>query len=495
MTVLLSALATFSLGGVMSYTLADGLYESRLETALEDTSTAVNTVNRTLAGAAVSDETTLQTLLNSLVPTLEEAGSRKVALLRSPGQPQLQLLQSPVSADLDFELIPDDLREAVRDGGNQLSYKPIELVEDDSAIPGLIVGAPVDVPLAGQFELYLVFDLQASQLTLNYVQQVVTIGGVILLVIIAFVSFFVTRRVVKPVLKAAEVSEEFAKGDLDRRMSEKGEDAVSTLARSLNRMARNLQQQIDQLDQLSKMQQRFVSDVSHELRTPMTTIKLAGEVIFARREDLDPSLKRSAELLHDQISRFEQLLADLLEISRYDAKSVTPDIEKADLNGVVGRAIASIEPLAQSKQVDIQIDLPNGPVEVEIDPKRIERLLRNLLANAAEHGQGKPIKIAAASDGHASAVTVSDGGDGMDQEQLEHVFDRFWRADPARQRSVGGTGLGLAISMEDARLHNGWLEVWSEKGVGTTFRLTLPVKSGYRLTDSPLPLEPTEELA
>lgn len=495
MTVLLSAFATFTLGGFMSYTLADGLYESRLETALEDTSSAVNTVNRTLSGAAVSDETTLQTLLNSLVPTLEEAGSRKVALLRSPGQPQLQLLQSPVSADLDFQLIPDELRDAVRDGGNQLSYQAVELSSDQSTSPGLIVGAPVDVPLAGQFELYLVFDFFESQLTLDYVQQVLTIGGLILLVIIGVVSYFVTRRLVKPVLKAVEVSEEFAKGDLDRRVSEKGEDAVSTLARSLNRMARSLQQQIDQLDQLSKMQQRFVSDVSHELRTPMTTIKLAGEVIFAKRDDLDPSLRRSAELLHDQISRFEQLLADLLEISRYDAKAVTPDIETADLNGIVGRAIASIEPLAMSKETEIQIDIPSGSVDVELDPKRIERLLRNLLANAVEHGLGKPVRISVATDGHASAITVSDQGDGMDQEQMDRVFDRFWRADPARQRSVGGTGLGLAIAMEDALLHNGWLEVASEKNKGTTFRLTLPVKTGYRLTDSPLPMQPTEELA
>ncbi len=495
MTVLLSAIATFTLGGFMSYTLADGLFESRLETALEDTSGAVNTVNRTLSGAAVSDETTLQTLLNSLVPTLEEAGSRKVALLRSPGQPQLQLLQSPVSADLDFQLIPDELRDAVRLGGNQLSYQAVELTTGVSTSPGLIVGAPVDVPLAGQFELYLVFDFFESQLTLDYVQQVLTIGGLILLLIIGVVSYFVTRRLVKPVLSAVEVSEEFAKGDLDRRVSEKGEDAVSTLARSLNRMARSLQQQIDQLDQLSKMQQRFVSDVSHELRTPMTTIKLAGEVIFARREDLDPSLRRSAELLHDQISRFEQLLADLLEISRYDAKSVTPDIETVDLNGIVGRAIASIEPLALSKETEIQIDIPSGSVDVELDPSRIERLLRNLLANAVEHGLGKPVKISVASDGHASAVTVSDQGDGMDQEQMDRVFDRFWRADPARQRSVGGTGLGLAIAMEDALLHNGWLEVSSVKNQGTTFRLTLPVKTSYRLTDSPLPMEPTEELA
>lgn len=471
----------------MSYSLADGIYEERVLAALDDTKTAVGTVNRTLAGATVTDETTLQTLLNSLVPTLE-ADSRQVALLRSPGQPQLQLLQSPVSANLDFELIPDDLRSEVRGGGNRLSYKPVEISFENVLSPGLLVGAPIQIPLAGEFELYLVFDFSDTQQNLDYVQQVLAIGGTMLLVILGGVSYLVTRRLVKPVLEAAEVSERLAQGNLDQRIPERGEDAVSSLARSFNRMARNLQQQITQLDQLSRMQQRFVSDVSHELRTPMTTIKLAGEVIFAKRDTLEPSLRRSAELLQDQIQRFEQLLADLLEISRYDAGAVNPDIEKVDVNGVVGRAIASIEPLAQSKKTAIEIDIPAGAVDAELDAGRIERLLRNLLANAVEHGEGKPVRVSVAEGSGMVAIRVSDSGVGMDQESLERVFDRFWRADPARQRSVGGTGLGLAIAMEDAHLHQGWLEVWSVPAIGTSFRLTLPQQFGYKVASSPLTL-------
>jgi two-component system sensor histidine kinase MtrB len=238
------------------------------------------------------------------------------------------------------------------------------------------------------------------------------------------------------------------------------------------------------------MQRRFVSDVSHELRTPMTTIKLAGEVIFANREQLDPSLRRSAELLQNQISRFEQLLADLLEISRYDAGAVVPELEVQDLNAVVNMAISSIEPLAHSHETEIQVELPADGVQAEFDAKRIERLLRNLLSNAVEHGDGKPIRVQVAENRNAAAVCVSDSGAGMSKQQLDHIFDRFWRADPARQRSVGGTGLGLAIAKEDAALHQAWLQVWSKPGVGSSFRLTLPKRSATVITNSPIPLPP-----
>jgi two-component system sensor histidine kinase MtrB len=265
---------------------------------------------------------------------------------------------------------------------------------------------------------------------------------------------------------------------------------MAVLARSFNKMANSLQQQIQQLDSLSRMQRRFVSDVSHELRTPMTTIKLAGEVIFGNREKLDPALSRSAELMQNQIERFEELLADLLEISRYDAGAVTPDLELNDLNAVVGAAIASIEPLAKSMQTEIQVRLPATSVEAEFDAKRIERLLRNLLSNAVEHGEGNPIVVEVGSNAQAVAVCVTDRGVGMTKQQLERIFDRFWRADPARQRSVGGTGLGLAISKEDAILHRGWLQVWSKPNRGSSFRLTLPINADSVISNSPLPLPP-----
>jgi two-component system sensor histidine kinase MtrB len=446
-----------------------------------------------VAAASLADETALQTLINSVVPSLEVAGvsgARQVALLRSPGQPQLQLFQSPISQDLDLATIPAELRDGVRASDGVLTYTSVALVRNGQVVPGITVGAPITLPLAGNFELYLVFDLAPEQQALTTVQNALATGGIVLLVVISLVSYLVTRTIVKPVEKAASVAESLSEGQLDVRLAEKGTDVMAVLARSFNKMANSLQQQIQQLDSLSRMQRRFVSDVSHELRTPMTTIKLAGEVIFGNREKLDPALSRSAELMQNQIQRFEELLADLLEISRYDAGAVTPDLELNDLNAVVGAAIASIEPLATSKQTEIQVRLPSGNVEAEFDAKRIERLLRNLLSNAVEHGEGNPIVVEVGSNAQAVAVSVTDSGVGMTKQQLERIFDRFWRADPARQRSVGGTGLGLAISKEDAILHRGWLQVWSKPNRGSSFRLTLPISATTVIANSPLPLPP-----
>jgi two-component system, OmpR family, sensor histidine kinase MtrB len=492
-TVVLSALALITLGGFLSYSLANGFYQNRLSQVLFETERAVTSVQNTVAAASLTDETALQTLINSVVPSLEisdGSATRQVALLRSPGQPQLQLFQSPISIDLDLASIPEQLRVEVRESQSVLKYTPVSLVKEGNTVPGITVGAPLTIPLAGDFELYLVFDLSAEQQSLELVQSALAIAGMVMIGMIAAVSYLVTRSLVRPVEEAAEAAQSLSAGMLDRRLPEKGEDSIAQLAKSFNKMAGSLQQQIQQLDQLSRMQRRFVSDVSHELRTPLTTIKLAGEVLFGNREKLDPALSRSAELMQNQIERFEKLLADLLEISRYDAGAVTPELEQQDLNAVVGAAIASIEPLARSKNTEIKIVLPSGSVQAEIDGKRIERLLRNLLSNAVEHGEGKPITVHVGQNAHAVAVCVSDAGVGMSRAQLERVFDRFWRADPARQRSVGGTGLGLAISKEDATLHRGWLQVWSKPNKGTSFRLTLPKQRESVIANSPIPLPP-----
>jgi len=492
-TVFLSALSLITLGGFLSFSLANGFYQNRLDQVLSETERAVSSVQGTIAAASLTDETTLQTLINSVVPSLEitgGSGSRQVALLRSPGQPQLQLFQSPISQDLDLGTIPESLREQVRASAGFLTYTPVSFVRDGVEVAGITVGAPLTIPLAGSFELFLVFDLSAEQQSLALVQNAITVAGIILLALIALVSYLVTRSVVRPVEQAAKAAQTLSAGKLDERLPERGQDVLAQLAKSFNKMAASLQQQIQQLDSLSRMQRRFVSDVSHELRTPLTTIKLAGEVIFGNREKLEPALSRSAELMQNQIERFESLLADLLEISRYDAGAVVADLEWQDLNLVVGASIASIEPLAQSKNTEILIELPSGPVEAEFDAKRIERLLRNLLSNAVEHGEGRAITVQVGQNTNAVAVCVTDTGVGMSRSQLDRVFDRFWRADPARQRSVGGTGLGLAISKEDATLHRGWLQVWSKPNKGTSFRLTLPKRADSIIGNSPIPLPP-----
>jgi two-component system sensor histidine kinase MtrB len=261
------------------------------------------------------------------------------------------------------------------------------------------------------------------------------------------------------------------------------------MATAFNDMAASIEAQIHQLEELSLVQQRFVSDVSHELRTPLTTVRMAADVLFESRDTFDPATARAAELLSTQIDRFEILLADLLEISRYDAGAAALDIEATDLVGLVRRVIDSAEPLARQRQIEVRLVPSLDVCMVECDARRIARVIRNLIGNAIEHAEGKPVFVGVGADDVGAAVTVRDNGVGLNDEDLPHVFDRFWRADPARARTTGGTGLGLSIALEDARLHGGWLEVWGEPGAGASFRLTIPRHAGGVLVESPLPLD------
>ena len=193
-----------------------------------------------------------------------------------------------------------------------------------------------------------------------------------------------------------------------------------------------------------------------------------------------------------RLERFETLLADLLEMSRYDAGAVQLEIEPTNLVRLVEDAIDAVEPLAQERATEIRVFAPGGHFEADVDARRIRRILQNLLGNAIDHGEAKPIDVYVDSDADAVAIAVRDHGIGMATAELEHVFDRFWRADPSRQRSTGGTGLGLAIAQEDAAVHEGILEVWSQPGEGSCFRLTLPRKWGATFVSSPLSLPPEE---
>jgi two-component system sensor histidine kinase MtrB len=257
-------------------------------------------------------------------------------------------------------------------------------------------------------------------------------------------------------------------------------------------MADSLQKQITQLATLSQLQQRFVSDVSHELRTPLTTIRLAGDVIYDQRAAFPPATARTAELLHTQVERFDVLLSDLLEISRYDAGSVALELEPTNLVRLAEDAIESMKALVGDDGSSLRLEAPGGYFTVEVDARRIRRIIWNLLGNAIEHGEGRPIVVSVDSNEGAVALAVRDYGLGMTEQEVSRVFDRFWRADPSRRRTIGGTGLGLAISLEDATVHGGAIEVWSQPQAGSCFRLTLPRKPGEAVGASPLPLPPAD---
>jgi two-component system sensor histidine kinase MtrB len=241
---------------------------------------------------------------------------------------------------------------------------------------------------------------------------------------------------------------------------------------------------------LSRVQRRFVSDVSHELRTPLTTVRMAADVLHEAREGFEDSTARSAELLQAELDRFETLLADLLEISRFDAGAVVLELDDVDLRLIAHGVVDALQAVADRYGTKVVIDEPRHACTTSADPRRIERIVRNLVANAIEHSEGRDVVVRVGRDRWSVALSVRDHGVGLRPGEAAMVFNRFWRADPARARTSGGTGLGLAIAAEDANLHGGWLQAWGEPGHGSVFRLTLPVRAGEALRRSPLPLRP-----
>jgi two-component system sensor histidine kinase MtrB len=255
-------------------------------------------------------------------------------------------------------------------------------------------------------------------------------------------------------------------------------------------MASSIQQQIYRLQNLSQLQQRFVSDVSHELRTPLTTMRMAAEIIHDQRGNFeDPALARSAELLINQIDRFELLLSDLLEVSRFDANEAMLDFKSFDLTEVIRKTVDYLHP---SKLDQFEINIPTEPVMVDGDPRRIERILRNLIANAVDHSEGKPVHIKLLQSDNEVAVSVRDFGLGFNESDATKLFDRFWRADPSRARTSGGTGLGLSIALEDAKLHQGELLAWGKPNAGAHFVLTLPKRRGDLIQSHPIYIIPSD---
>lgn len=356
-----------------------------------------------------------------------------------------------------------------------------------------VVGGIVHLTTNGRtYEVYHFFPFDEEEELLSNVRLAIVVVGLGLVLLLAAIAYLVARQVVTPVRLARQAAERLASGKLDERLKVRGEDDLARLANSFNEMAANLTLKIHQLEELSQVQRQFVSDVSHELRTPLTTVRMAADLLYDAREDFEPMASRSAELMQAQLERFESMLADLLEISRYDAGAATLDLDPVDIRDVVLRAIGDSEALAERHATRFELRLPNEPCMAEIDNRRVERILRNLLFNAIEHGEGRDVVVTVGADRDAVAVAVRDHGIGLKAGEDTMVFDRFWRADPSRARTIGGTGLGLAISREDASLHGGWLQAWGQPGEGSQFRLTLPRNAGADLKGSPLSLVPPE---
>ena len=493
-TLALSALVVGVLGFMLLSRVTTGLLDARVTAAVSEASAGLGEARRLLDAADTGPTTpSASRLVDSVVSSLAiRAGS--------PGQFDVLLLSTHASTAPErgtnlvaVSSVPPALRSTVATSQRQAwTYTDIRYLDGGSA-PGLVVGAPLIVPTVGAYELYYLFPLTGVQQTLDLVRGAVIVVGLLMVALLVVISNVVTRQVVRPVRQAAKTASRFSEGHLSERMKVRGEDDLAQLADSFNKMAASIARHIKELESLSRVQQRFVSDVSHELRTPLTTIRMAGDVLFEDRERFDAPTARAAELLQAQLDRFEALLADLLEISRFDAGAAVLDVEHVDMSTMLESLIDASAPLAERNGVEVRLQIIEPLPQVLADGRRVHRILRNLLDNAIEHADPTGVDVAVAANDTAVAITVRDLGVGLRPGESALVFNRFWRADPARARTTGGTGLGLAISLEDARLHGGWLEAWGNPGRGSCFRLTLPLRTQQPIEESPLPLRPDDQ--
>lgn len=498
-TVLLSLVVFWLTGSALYSQLSDGIKKVSLESSLADARSLFYSAQYQLLLVDGKSESAIKASVDEIISTSINTGTtegaRELILLKVFGNGEAakngkQPNYSFASNGLLSSTVPEDLREEIS-RSDSLAHRFAPLTyRTGNTVDALYVGQRVAIPASGQYEMFLVFTLVNQGATLDLVQNSLLLTGIVFLFLIGLITYLVVRQVVRPVREAARVASLFTQGDFTQRLRVESSDEMGTLGTAFNEMAASIEAQIGRLENLSKVQQRFVSDVSHELRTPLTTLRMASDVIYAQRAGFDPVIARSAELLIAQIDRFERLLQELLEVSRFDAEVAVLEPIDFELTALVRRCVADLGVNLEGIDPQISFIAPSYPVHIRADFRRVERIMRNLISNALDHADGKPIEIECVETDTDVAISVRDHGEGMEPASLTRVFDRFWRADPSRARTRGGTGLGLSIALEDARLHHGELDAWGAVGDGANFVLTLPRIAGNQVVARPLPVNP-----
>jgi two-component system sensor histidine kinase MtrB len=498
-TVLLSLGVVWLTGSVLYSQLSAGVKEVNLETSLAEARSSFFDAQYQFLLSQSAESSVITKAVQDFIVSATEVSldqDRKSLFLSRFGTPfKFSLkVKSPdytTSTDgLDISSFPDELRERVR-SSDLVEYQYTKMsYQDREDANVLIAGRKIAIPKSGNYEMYLVYSLNNQNRTLSIIQNALFFTGFALLFLIGLITWLVVRQVVRPVREAATIAQKFTQGDFSQRMKVENSDEIATLGTAFNEMALSLESQISRLENLSRVQQRFVSDVSHELRTPLTTLRMASEVIHSQKDTFDPTISRSSELLVAQLDRFERLLEDLLEVSRFDAEVAVLEPVDFDLISLIERWIEDVRANAHDHIISISIEHETEQAMINADIRRVERIMRNLLSNALDHAEDKPINVTVISTRTEVAVGVRDFGTGIEQSALSRIFDRFWRADPSRARVRGGTGLGLSIALEDARLHNGELDAWGAPGQGAHFVLTLPRIAGQQIGGRPIRLQP-----
>jgi two-component system sensor histidine kinase MtrB len=368
----------------------------------------------------------------------------------------------PSSLTLGAEQVPADLQALVADG--QLAYERTDVADTPYLVTGgRVAGTEAD-------EAYFFFSEEDLWDDLAELRTILLVGLGVVVLVAALAGALLARRILAPVGRASAAAHSLAEGLLDTRLPVESADEFGLWAASFNEMADALEAKITALSEAQARERRFTADVAHELRTPLTAIVNEASLLGEHLERMPQEARRPAELLVEDVKRLRDLVDDLLEISRLDARTQPVRPERVDLGSLVAAAV-------RARGWDERVRLDADETVLETDPRRVERIVANLVGNGLEHGGGG-VAVRVGADEAGAFVEVSDDGPGIAAEDLPRIFDRFYKADAAR--TGHGTGLGLAIALENAHLLGGDIEARSEPGAGARFTLRLPVTEPLR---------------
>ena len=358
----------------------------------------------------------------------------------------------------DPNLTQSDIPENMRDDApDALATGDVEY--DDESF--LVVGGAVDSD--ADLEVYFFFSKDSLSRSMSRLSTALLRNWLAVVALSSVIGTIVARRTLQPVAEASKAAQSLADGLLDTRLAVDSNDEFGAWAASFNRMAQALQTQIAALAEAHRRERRFTSDVAHELRTPLTALVTSASLVKAELDRMPRSARWPAERMLGEVGRLRTLVEELLELSRLDGGGEVVSPEVVHLRPLVSRIL---ETRGWRGAVDTRLD----DVEIHTDRRRLERVLSNLIANAVVHGRDN-VRVDATCDGNGVTVAISDDGPGISPEDLPHIFDRFYKTDPARS---GGSGLGLSIALENAKLIDATIEVQSRPPSGTSFTVTLP---------------------
>lgn len=368
---------------------------------------------------------------------------------------------------LGFNDVPPRLRRDVSEGKRSNATATI------GGEPFLVIGG---TPSGGEAQIYFFFSAADVARSIEDFRNVLALSWLVAVVVAAVFAQALARRTLRPVRAVADASHSLAEGLLHTRLAPEADDEFGLLGQSFNHMAEALEEKIDELGRAADRERTFTANVAHELRTPLAGMTSAASLVEEELPQLPSSARRPAELLVDNVRRLQGLVLELLELARLDAGEESVELERLSLDEAISVVVGSWD--GESR---VEADVEPG-LFVMADRVRFRRVLANLVANARQHG-GPGVCVKARQLGGQAVIEVLDRGPGIAEEDMERLFERFYKADQAR--SGTGSGLGLAIALESARLQGGNIEAGNREGGGARFAFRLPLATPVSSVTAP----------